>query len=73
MDVPNQALSGIALIEQVISLTGLPEDLIGQEFVNFIREKGITPEQITLDDLRGVLLQYLESTAEEEAEIAHIN
>ncbi len=63
MDVPNQELSGIELVDQVVSLTGLPQDLVSQDLLKFINESGIAPEQLTLNDLRSVLTQYLESMA----------
>jgi hypothetical protein len=63
---------GNKLFSEVTSLTGLPEELIGEELKSLLANKGVAPEKMTLDSLREVLADYLAELAlefEHEAEI----
>lgn len=59
---------GNKLFTQVTGLTGLPEDLIGDELRALLDKRGIAPENMTMDCLRAVLCDYLEHLAEEFAD-----
>ena len=59
---------GNKLFTQVTGLTGLPEDLIGDELRSLLDKKGIAPENMTMDCLREVLCDYLEHLALEFAD-----
>jgi hypothetical protein len=72
MDVSNQEMEkqeadGQILLDQVVSLTGLPEHLVHQELEKIL-ELGKDPESpavetssLTLDHLRQAMLAYLET------------
>lgn len=50
---------GNSLFSKVTGLTGLPEDLIGNELKDLLEKKGISPEECTMDSLRAALQDYL--------------
>ena len=50
---------GNKLFTKVTGLTGLPEDLIGNELTDLLEKKGISPEECTMDSLRAALQDYL--------------
>jgi hypothetical protein len=50
--------SGKALITQIASNTGLPEDTMTQELGRLIDGAGLDSDIVTLDDLRRVLADY---------------
>ncbi len=50
---------GNSLFTKVTSLTGLPEDLIGNELRELLDKKGTVPEECTMDSLRTALQDYL--------------
>jgi hypothetical protein len=52
---------GKELISTVVSLTGLPEDLVARELEGILVRAGCKPESLTLDDLRIALMAYLDS------------
>ena len=54
---------GNKLFSQVTGLTGLPEDLIGEELKSLLANKGVAPEKLTMDSLREVLADYLAELA----------
>lgn len=54
---------GNKLFSEVTGLTGLPDELIGTELASLLEEKGLKPEQLTLDQLREVLADYLAELA----------
>lgn len=56
---------GNKLFAQVTGLTGLPEELIGEELKTLLERKGVAPEQMTMDSLREALADYLNQMAEE--------
>jgi hypothetical protein len=62
---------GNKLFSEVTELTGLPEELIGEELKTLLERKGVEPEQLTLESLREALADYLTQMAlefEEEVE-----
>jgi hypothetical protein len=50
--------SGKALITQIASNTGLPEDTMTKELRHLIDGAGLDSNIVTLDDLRRVLADY---------------
>ncbi|MGZ3651858.1 MAG: hypothetical protein ACXVB9_12075 [Bdellovibrionota bacterium] len=59
---------GNKLFTQVTGLTGLPEELIGEELKTLLERKGVAPEQVTMESLREALADYLNQMAEEFAD-----
>jgi hypothetical protein len=59
--VSNTEPGGQELIQQVISLTGLPEPLINQEITEILELSGTQSSTLTMDQLRLALLDYLEA------------
>ncbi len=53
------ALSGNELFQQVITLTGLPEERVSCELTRLLEHAGTCPEQMTMDDLRQAILVFL--------------
>jgi hypothetical protein len=51
---------GEALISELTTATGLPEDLMTDELTRLIANAGLRPEQVTLDDLRKILAEYVQ-------------
>lgn len=54
---------GNKLFSQVTALTGLPEELIGEELKSLLERKGVRPEQMTMESLREALADYLAQVA----------
>ncbi len=48
------------LLTEVASLTGLPVDWVQTELTAIVKKSGHTPEQLTLEELRASMLEYLE-------------
>lgn len=48
------------LLTEVASLTGLPVDWVQSELTQIVKKSGHTPEQLTLEELRASMLEYLE-------------
>ncbi|MCO5143473.1 MAG: hypothetical protein M9962_10330 [Oligoflexia bacterium] len=61
---------GNKLFSEVTELTGLPENLIGEELKALLLRKGVNPEQLTMESLREALADYLAHVVLE-AEEAH--
>ncbi len=63
MEVSDQKLelNGQDLLQTVTSLTGLPEELIRGELDQIVAVAGQDSQNLTLDQLRAVLVSYLES------------
>ena len=59
---------GNKLFTQVTGLTGLPEELIGEELKTLLERKGVAPEHVTMESLREALADYLNQMAEEFAD-----
>lgn len=48
------------LFEKIVKSTGLPEEMITQDFLNKISEKGFNKSTLTMDQIRVVLAEYLQ-------------
>lgn len=53
-------LIGKKLFDQVTEATGLPNDLVAGELRTLLRQAEIEPENMSLDDLRRVLAEYVQ-------------
>ncbi len=51
---------GRDLIEQVTNATGLPQELVQKELIRNIKKEGLDPDNLSLDELRVVLAEYLQ-------------
>lgn len=47
------------LLKTVVAATGLPETPVHNELNSFITESGFNPEELTLEELREVMAEYL--------------
>lgn len=54
------AEKGSELLVEVASLTGLPVEWVQTELTQIVKNSGHTPEQLTLEELRASMLEYLE-------------
>jgi hypothetical protein len=52
---------GNDLTKTVIEATGLPTDPVERELNGLIAKHGTTPEEMTLDDLRDIMAEYLQT------------
>ena len=53
------------LFSELVSLTGLPSDLIQTELALLLEKKGISPDELTMESLRAALADYLAVVAAE--------
>ncbi len=53
-------MTGSQLIETIVHSTDLPEEPLDRELKSLIKKAGMTPESLTLDQLRSVLADYLQ-------------
>lgn len=51
---------GETLAKTVIAATGLPQDTVEKEFNALLEKHGKTPENLTLEELREVMAEYLQ-------------
>jgi len=51
---------GEDLLTQLLAATGLPQDLIAREVADLITAAGAQPEDLTLDQLRDIVANYLQ-------------
>lgn len=51
---------GKEMVENLLDATGLPDQMIRDEFSALLTKHGKTVENLTLDDLREVLADYLQ-------------
>ena len=58
--------TGAELIETLVELTGLPKSAMEKEISSIMSQTGTKTESITLDELRGALIEYLEQLSAEE-------
>ncbi len=56
---------GAAVIQEIVQMTGLPEDYLDSEIAQLLGTPGETVNNLTLEQLRSVLLNYLETMNEE--------
>lgn len=48
------------LFDKVVKSTGLPEELVTQDFLKKISDKGFDKSTLTIDQVRDVLAEYLQ-------------
>lgn len=53
---------GEALIKQLVNYTELPPEMVEQEFNRLIEKAGLKREEMTLDDVRDLLADFLQDT-----------
>jgi hypothetical protein len=51
---------GHLLVQDVIEGTGLPDQVIRDEFTELLKKHGKTEADLTMDDLRDILAEYLQ-------------
>lgn len=51
---------GERLFDQIVSGTGLPETLAQDEFTALLARYGKTPDQLTLEDLRLIVADFMQ-------------
>jgi hypothetical protein len=56
---------GAAVLKEVVQMTGLPETYLDSEISQFLGTATESVNDLTLDQLRSVLLNYLETENEE--------
>ena len=56
---PKKTPKGDDLFDQVIKLTGIPQQSIRRELKSILERKNIDVNQLTLEQLRGVVASYL--------------
>ncbi len=56
---------GNDLFREVTLLTGLPDELIGEELTQLLESKGVAPNELTLDSLRLAVEEYLKQIDQE--------
>jgi len=54
-----------AVLQEVVQMTGLPEDYLDQEISSFLGTPGESVNDLSLDQLRIVLMNYLETLNDE--------
>ncbi|WII72987.1 hypothetical protein QJS83_03765 [Bdellovibrio sp. 22V] len=52
---------GETLTKTVIAATGLPQDPVEREFNTLLAKHGKSPETLTLEELREVMADYLQT------------
>lgn len=52
---------GNELLKTVVEATGLPQDPVQRELKSLLRQSGVAAENMTLEDLREVMAEYLQS------------
>lgn len=59
------------LFQEVAALTGLPTEWAEEEFAKVLEAQGVSPEELTIENLREVMAIYLETVAKQmESELA---
>ena len=58
-------MDGNALVKALLDLTGLPQESLSSEMDQMIQSSGLNKENVSLDDLRIVLEEYLHSVLPE--------
>lgn len=53
-------MTGLGLLRTIIEATGLPEESLENEMDRLIRNRGLDPQAVTLDDVREILAAYLQ-------------
>ncbi len=57
----NSSTGGTALLDEVAQLTGLPESWVKDELREIVEVAGHAPQDLTLDQLRVVMMSFLEA------------
>jgi hypothetical protein len=60
-----EVTEGAAVLKEVVQMTGLPEDYLDSEITQFLGTPNNSVNDLTLEQLRSVLLNYLETVNEE--------
>ncbi len=60
MSADSQDQNGPNIIKKLISATGISEELISTELANLSSRAGIHPEDLTIEDLRQILAEYVQ-------------
>ncbi len=53
-------MKGNELLQELIKSTHLPSHLIQDELLRLLQKKGLSAEEISLEDLRNLLSDYLQ-------------
>jgi hypothetical protein len=53
-------MEGLNLLRILIEATGLPPDAVERELTRIINRRGLSPETISIDDVREVMCTYLQ-------------
>ncbi|MBS1958031.1 MAG: hypothetical protein JST80_01030 [Bdellovibrionales bacterium] len=56
---------GAAVLQEVVQMTGLPEDYLNTEISGFLGTANGTVNELSLEQLRAALLNYLETINDE--------
>ena len=51
---------GAKLLKEISEGTGLPQDMVTYELDKLLKQAGLKKEQVTLDEIRDVLANYLQ-------------
>ena len=50
---------GKPLIQEVTEATGLPQELVQEELTDLLQSRGFSPAEVTIDQLRIALADYM--------------
>ncbi len=53
-------MGGRRLLENLALLTGLPFEAINRELIKIVTESGKSPDEVTIEDTRAILANYLQ-------------
>ena len=53
------------LFTQVTELTGLPAHLVQKDLKKYLDSEGISENELTIEDLRRIMIRYLSETVED--------
>jgi len=53
-------MEGLSLLRILIEATGLPPEAVERELTRIIDRRGLSPETISIDDVREVMCTYLQ-------------
>lgn len=51
---------GAKLLKEVVTATGLPEEMMNDELGQLVAKAGKSPDDLTLEDLRMILAEYVQ-------------
>ena len=64
-DAPKKESEGAQVLQEVVQLTGLPEELLDNELSDLLGASACRVNEMTLEQLRSVLMNYIETLQEE--------